>query len=235
MAKVIMVGASGGIAQGLIQHYLAANWQVDAFSRQAATSEQAGLNWYQVDEGDATALASAVAYCFSEPVQLVFLCQGWLHDQQRMPEKAIAQLDAAQLQHAFAVNVVSPARYLQAMMPWLFRTPDVRVLVLSAKVGSVTDNYLGGWYSYRASKAALNMLVKTASIELQRRNKTASLVAVHPGTTATALSAPFQANVPAQQLQQPAQTASRLVQVAADLTAEQTGALLNWDGSVLPY
>lgn len=235
MAKVIIVGASGGIAKGLIQHYLAAGWQVDALSRQPATIEHPALSWYRVDESDETALKSTLEHCFIDEVDTIFLCQGWLHDEQCQPEKAIAQLKPEQIQRAMEVNVVSPARYLQAMMPWLFRSPGIRVLVLSAKVGSISDNVLGGWYSYRISKAAVNMLVKTASIELHRRNKTASLVAVHPGTTATALSAPFQANVPDHQLQQPDQTANRLAKVAADLTSENTGHLLHWDGSRLPY
>lgn len=235
MAKVVIIGASGGIAKGLILHYLAASWQVDALSRQPATAAQDGLNWYQLDESNEAELKATLEQCFSNKVDVVFLCQGWLHDEERQPEKAISQLKPEQLEQAFSVNVLSPARYLQAMMPWLFRSPGIRVLVLSAKVGSITDNALGGWYSYRISKAAVNMLVKTASIELQRRNKTASLVAVHPGTTATALSAPFQANVPEPQLQQPTQTAKRLFQVAAGLSSEQTGHLLNWDGSSLPY
>ncbi|MCH8537517.1 MAG: SDR family NAD(P)-dependent oxidoreductase [Alkalimonas sp.] len=235
MAKVMIVGASGGIANGLMQHYLAAGWQVDALSRQPAIIEQEGLNWYQLDESNEVVLNDTLEQCFSDTVDVIFLCQGWLHDEARQPEKAIAQLKPAQLEQALTINLFSPARYLQALMPWLFRTPNIRVLVLSAKVGSITDNSLGGWYSYRISKAALNMLVKTASIELRRRNKTASLVAVHPGTTATALSAPFQARVPEQQLQQPAETAARLAKVAAALTCEQSGHLLHWDGSSLPY
>ncbi|MEE2024724.1 MULTISPECIES: SDR family NAD(P)-dependent oxidoreductase [Alkalimonas] len=238
MSEVLIIGGSGAIATALIHHYGANGKGVTALSRQLRPGWAEGmnwLNWHSVDEQDTTALEAVLAQCFSSSPALIYLCQGWLHSDQMLPEKAISQLTEVQLQQALTVNLFSPARYLQLMMPYLFKLAAVKVLVLSAKVGSITDNQLGGWYSYRASKAALNMLVKTASIELKRRNKTATLVTVHPGTTASDLSAPFQANVPAGQLQHPANTARRLADVAAVVQPEQSGLLLNWDGQVLPF
>ena len=238
MSKVVIVGASGAIGQALCQHYLTAGQQVMALSRQpepAALTKSAALHWQQLDEQEPSQLTSGLAHCFDPAPALVILCQGWLHGDTMQPEKAISQLSDSQWTQALAVNLLSPARYLQAMMPYLFRQQGIKVMVLSAKVGSISDNQLGGWYSYRVSKAALNMLVKTASIELKRRNKTAVLVTVHPGTTDSALSAPFQARLPARQLQTPASTATRLAAVAEGLAAEQSGLLLNWDGSVIPF
>ncbi|MCC5825781.1 SDR family NAD(P)-dependent oxidoreductase [Alkalimonas sp.] len=238
MSDVLIVGGSGAIGSALIQHYGALGDRVTALSRKAAPPWVQGrgwLHWQSVDEQDSASLNTALEHSLSRAPGIIYLCQGWLHDEKTLPEKAISQLSDEHLLQSLAVNLLSPARYLQALMPYMFRQPGVKVLVLSAKVGSITDNQLGGWYSYRASKAAVNMLVKTASIELKRRNKTATLVTVHPGTTASELSAPFQARVPAAQLQSPDSTASRLAQVAARLQPEQTGLLLNWDGQPLPF
>lgn len=149
-------------------------------------------------------------------------------------EKTLQSLSAASMSYSFWLNTVLPSAYLQAIWPYCLQH-SVKLLWLSAKVGSISDNQLGGWVSYRASKAALNMVVKTASIELKRRQPQACIVALHPGTTATALSAPFVANVPAGQLKTPAQTALFLQQVAANLQPEHSGRLLNWDGQPLPW
>ena len=238
MSDVLVVGGSGAIGSALIQHYGALGNRVTALSRKAApawTQEQGWLHWLPVDEQESASLHATLEQSLVRAPGIIYLCQGWLHQDAMLPEKAISQLTEEQWLQSLAVNLLSPARYLQALMPYLFRQPEVKVLVLSAKVGSITDNHLGGWYSYRASKAALNMLVKTASIELKRRNKSATLVTVHPGTTASELSAPFQARVPAAQLQSPQSTARRLAQVAAGLQPEHTGSLLNWDGQPLAF
>lgn len=139
------------------------------------------------------------------------------------------------MQQSLEVNLIQPALYLQQLLPLLQKQQNVKIAVLSAKVGSITDNQLGGWYSYRMAKAALNMLVKCSSIELARYNKDATLISLHPGTTDSELSAPFQKNLPAGQLRSAAATAERLIQVITELKPEQTGALLNWDGTPLPY
>lgn len=238
VSDVLIVGANGAIGSALLQHYGEMGQRVSALSRKVAPAwamSKPWLDWTVVNEDEPDQLQHQMARCFASPPTVVFLCQGWLHTEGSLPEKAISQLSVAHMQQSLAVNLISPSRYLQAMMPYLFKQMGIKVLVLSAKVGSITDNQLGGWYSYRASKAALNMLVKTASIELLRRNKTASLVTVHPGTTASDLSAPFQARVPEAQLQTPASTAKRLAQVADNLSVKETGCLLNWDGHVLPF
>ncbi|MEO3678635.1 SDR family NAD(P)-dependent oxidoreductase [Rheinheimera fenheensis] len=233
-ASVLIIGGSSGIGQALAQHYGAGGASVTVISRQAKPT-QVSYYWYQDSltcEADSEQL---VKQALAQQPDTIFICNGVLHDDSAMPEKTIRQLESAVLMQRLQQNVAVPAVYLKLLFTYLCKCPNVKLLVLSAKVGSITDNALGGWYSYRISKAALNMLVKNCSIEVGRLNKTATLVSLHPGTTDTPLSAPFQTNLPAGQLQSAAQTAQRLAAVADALQPAQTGALLNWDGAVLPF
>lgn len=243
--RVVILGGNSGIGAALTAHYLRTGAVVSVFSRAAETLGRPELltsaNYrhylYQPDqlEQSSTPLHEALGVVFSQPVDLVYCCLGLLHHQQLQPEKSLRQLNAAALRQSFEVNTVLPALWLQAIWPWLTKSPDVKLCWLSAKVGSISDNQSGGWHSYCASKAALNMLVRGAAIELKRQFPQAVLVALHPGTTDTAMSKPFQRNLPAGQLQSPASTAERLAATVADLTPAQNGALLHWDGTVLPY
>ena len=232
--SVLIIGGSSGIGQAIAQQSSAEGAVVSVISRQAAPVASPWF-WYQ----DALQSQHSSQDCIEQALQhkpdTIVICNGVLHDAQGLPEKTIRQLDSAILTQRLQTNVVIPAQYLQALFRYLTRTPQIKVLVLSAKVGSITDNHLGGWYSYRMSKAALNMLVKNLSLEVQRLNPSASIVTVHPGTTDTALSEPFQSNLPAGQLQTPAQTAQRLLQVRDALTPQHSGSLLNWDASILPF
>lgn len=233
-ASVLIIGGSSGIGGALARHYLAKAAQVSVISRQPAPS-QPQLIWLQDTLHSEQHSATVIAEALTHQPEIIFICNGVLHDEHAMPEKTIRQLDIDLLSVRFASNVQVPALYLQLLFSYLCKQPAIKLLALSAKVGSIGDNALGGWYSYRISKAALNMLIKNLSIEVGRLNKTAAIVSVHPGTTDTALSAPFQTNLPDGQLQSPAATAERLAKVAQGLTAEQSGNLLNWDGSVLPW
>lgn len=231
----LIIGGSGGIAQGIIRQLLAEQQQVSVLSRQAATMSAGTLQWFQVTGEEDPALPEILTSIFSRGVTAVMLCQGWLHGSGVLPEKTLRQLQRPALQQSLEINLMSPAFYLQILLPYLQRAPGIKVAVLSAKVGSITDNQLGGWYSYRMAKAALNMLVKCTSIELGRFNKTATLFTLHPGTTDTALSAPFQQNLPAGQLQSGTATANRLLKVIRQATTAENGLLLNWDGQVLAF
>jgi NAD(P)-dependent dehydrogenase (short-subunit alcohol dehydrogenase family) len=243
--QILIIGAGSGIGRGMVEYYLQHGAPVQAISRGPCPDDlkHASLSWLQVttsvavDQEEATeqAINRVVAQATVAQPTTIFICQGWLHDSQHGPEKTLRQLSASQMRQSFAINVQLPAMYLKSLFTYLTKQPQAKVLVLSAKVGSITENQLGGWYSYRMSKAALNMLIKTSSIELNRYNKTAAVVSLHPGTTDTALSAPFQTNIPASQLQTTAATALRLAAVAASLSAEHSGCLLNWDGEVLPF
>ena len=232
--SILIIGGSSQIGQAMAEQSQAQGAVVSVISRQPAPDQSAGV-WYQ----DALQSVESSQYCIEQALQqqpdTIVICNGVLHDATGMPEKTIRQLDSQQLVARLQSNVVIPAQYLRSLLRYLTRTPKVKVLVLSAKVGSITDNHLGGWYSYRMSKAALNMLVKNFSLEVARLNPSACIVAVHPGTTDTPLSEPFQSNLPEGQLQTAAQTAQRLLKLRDGLTPEVSGALLNWDGSVLPF
>lgn len=232
--SVLIIGAGSAIGLALAQYYRSSGAKVTLISRQHLTDMPAG-EWLQDPLTSEQHSAALVAQALAQQPDTIFICNGVLHDAKAMPEKTIRQLDIDVLAARFASNVQVPALYLKLLFSYLCKQPAVKLLALSAKVGSISDNALGGWYSYRISKAALNMLIKNLSIEVGRLNKTAAIVSVHPGTTDTELSAPFQQNLPAGQLLTPAATAQRLVSVAQGLTAAQSGQLLNWDGTTLPW
>ena len=165
----------------------------------------------------------------------VISCCGILHDESHGPEKALDQCSDEWVLESMRVNLLTHLHLAQALGPLLKPRHPLLWASLSAKVGSIEDNQLGGWYSYRMSKAALNMLVKNLSIEWGRRLDNSCVVAVHPGTTDTALSQPFQKNIAADKLYSPQLSAERIVGVLRDLQDGDTGQLLFWDGSVIPW
>ena len=166
------------------------------------------------------------------PWHLVIVATGMLQGPTGGPEKRLADLSAEHMAASFAVNTIGPALALASFVPHLARGQRSVFAVLSAKVGSIGDNRLGGWYSYRASKAALNMVVKTASIELARTHPQAVIAAMHPGTVDSALSAPFGGA----QIGRPADDAARdLLAVLDGLQPEGTGGLWGYDGQRLPW
>lgn len=235
---LLVLGASSGIGLALLQLANSQGLQAVGVSRQSRPDMLADdIIWqqqrYQRDQLE-NLQQTVGELCQQYQPQWVFICHGLLQQDQVKAEKSIRQFEVTAAEQSWWVNYLVPMLHLQAIWPYLLQNP-CKVLVLSAKVGSITDNQLGGWYSYRAAKAALNMAVKTAAIELQRQQKNSLIVTVHPGTTDTELAAPFTKNIPAGQLQTPDATALRLWQVAEHLKPEDHGALLNWDGSQLPY
>ena len=246
MSAVLIIGASSSIGAALAKHYLQQGQTVIWLSRTAANFTDPKLQVITspdlAEPTDWTLhqsfFSSVIDVIQQHQVGLIFNCVGWLHQDGELklsPEKSLSQSSGALLRKTLLLNLEVPVFYLQGLWPYLTKTPGIRYLQLSAKVGSISDNQLGGWYSYRSAKAALNQWIRTASIELKRSNKTAVVVTLHPGTTDSALSAPFQRNLPAGQLQTPAQTAEHLAKVALQLEAEQSGLLLNWDGRVLSF
>lgn len=165
--------------------------------------------------------------------RLIVNATGILHGPGLAPEKSWRQLEAQAMATAFSLNAIGPALLMKHFLPILPREGKSVFATLSAKVGSIGDNRLGGWYSYRASKAAQNQLVRTAAIELRRRNPAAICVALHPGTVDTALSAPFaKAGL---QVQPPVLAAQRLLEVIDRLCAEDSGTFVDYRGEPLPW
>lgn len=168
--------------------------------------------------------------------QVIICTLGFLHDETHnvQPEKRLEDINAQSLQQYFQVNTILPALWL-SVLPQLITRAVTKVAFFSARVGSISDNRLGGWYGYRASKAALNMLIKTAGVEFARRYKHLALMSYHPGTVDTGLSRPFQANVKADKLFSPAFTAERLVNHLLALEPHDSPAYLDWDGQQITW
>ena len=166
---------------------------------------------------------------------LVINSAGILHENAVCPEKALSQCEPASLSRLFMVNSIGPLMLAKAVIPLMPKTRSSHFAVLSAMVGSITDNRLGGWYGYRASKAALNQFMRTLAVECRRNRPGLCITAIHPGTTDTQLSRPFQANVKAEKLYTTTQTAERILEVVMAGQPESSGRFVNWDGQPLPW
>jgi NAD(P)-dependent dehydrogenase (short-subunit alcohol dehydrogenase family) len=238
--EVAVIGASGGIGVALTAA-LAADpsvARVFACSRRQPAAAGVKVHWQPVDIEQEASIAAAARRLSAEAgtLHLVIIATGVLHAGAALqPEKSWATLDAAQLERAFRINSIGPALVAKHFLPLLSRNRRSALAALSARVGSIGDNRLGGWYGYRASKAALNMLVRTAAIELARRNPQALCVALHPGTVDTGLSKPFQRNVSDEKLFAPEFAAARLLSVLDALAPGDSGRVFAWDGSEIPF
>ncbi len=244
----VITGASQGIGLALTKQLLADAGvaRVIALARSASSSPAlqelrnehgARLCCVAADltqESEVAALADHIAIA-SPRLHLLLNCAGVLHGPALLPEKSLAQLSLANLQQAFALNAFAPILLVQRLLPMFRHGRSAVVASLSARVGSIGDNRLGGWYAYRASKAAQNQLFRTLSIEMRRINPRAACVLLHPGTVDTPLSAPFNARVAADHLFTPAQSASHLLEVVAQLRAADSGRFIAWDGSDIAW
>ena len=232
----VIVGASGGIGQAMCEQ-LNADMRfsrVISLSRSPRSTSNLALDI--TSEASVQVAAASVAAVMAEaslPLRLVFVATGFLHGHGHQPERAMRQLDAAHMQHAFAVNVIGPALLMKHFLPMLAPQGKSAFAALSARVGSIEDNRLGGWYSYRSCKAALNQMLHTAAIELQRSRPQALCVALHPGTVATNLSSPFAKT--GLDLQTPAQSAQRLLAVLDALPQTASGGFFDHLGLKIPW
>jgi NAD(P)-dependent dehydrogenase (short-subunit alcohol dehydrogenase family) len=221
----VVIGASGGIGGTLALLYEARGDAVHRLSRSAGT----------IDLSDEASIASAAVATPYTAIQRLIVATGLLHEGGLQPERALRDLALDRLQRSFLVNAIGPALVLRHFAPKLAREGRIEVAVLSARVGSISDNRLGGWYGYRASKAALNQLVRTAAIELARSRPSSVVAALHPGTVDTAMSRPFQANVAAEQLFTPVRSAECLAEVLDHLTPADSGGFFDWQGKAIPF
>lgn len=235
--QAVVFGASGGIGGALVAQ-LAADpliGRIYAGSRLPGASTEAKLVPFAFDLTDEASIAAAAAGV-EGPVDLVFVATGMLHRPGGpKPEKALRALDGAAMAELFAVNAIGPALIAKHFAPLLPRDRRGVFVALSARVGSIADNRLGGWHSYRASKAALNMLMVNLAIELRRTHPQAIVAALHPGTVDTGLSAPFQRGVAPEKLFGADRSAGYLLEALSKLTPEDSGGLFAWDGARIPY
>ncbi|MCA6062879.1 SDR family NAD(P)-dependent oxidoreductase [Thalassolituus marinus] len=231
MQRVLVAGSGGGIGEALVHGLRQAGYSVFTLSRTGTPSSEHCV----ADLSSAAAVNSIRTFLASVQPDVVFCCAGVLHDGQHGPEKNVGSISDDWLLHSMRVNVLPHVHLAQALAPLLNRSASVKWISLSAMVGSISDNRLGGWYSYRMSKAALNMFIRNLAIEWERKAPASVVVAQHPGTTDSALSQPFQAGIADGRLYTVAQTASRLIAVMQALSPQQHGKLLHWDGSVIPF
>ena len=224
--RAVVIGASGAIGAALQQ-------QLERDPRCASVVGLCRTSQPVIDFDDESTIAEAAHSLRAQgPLHLVIMATGILHGPVGMPEKRMGELGYASLEAMFRVNTFGPALALSHFAPLLDRKQRSVMAVLSAKVGSIGDNRLGGWYSYRASKAALNMVLKTAAIEVARTHPLAVLAALHPGTVDSPLSAPFKG---AEIGRPPAESATALLNVLESLKPEQTGEFWAYDGQRLPW
>ena len=226
-SSAVVVGASGGIGAALVEAIRdeGAFDEVHAFARSFSGDRH-------VDVTDEASIAAAAALVARGPAPtLVIVATGLLHAADHGPEKALADLDAAWMARNMAVNAIGAAMVAKHFLPIMPRTGRTVFAALSARIGSIADNSLGGWHAYRASKSALNQLVRTIAIGDKRRNDRGIVVALHPGTVDTALSKPFQGNVGPGRLFAPDRAAVQLLDVIDGLKAPDSGRFFAWDGA----
>ena len=234
MRNIVVSGGSGAIgaafAAELARKY--PNAVISSLSRTGLRSSDVRVRTVRVDYLDEASLRNAAERAGQYgPVDLIVAAGGILHQAGMMPEKSLRDLSADKLLTLYSANTVGPALIAKHFLPLMPRCRRAVFAALSARVGSISDNRLGGWYSYRASKAALNMIIRSASIEMGRRNPQAVVVGLHPGTVDSALSKPFQGNIGPDKLFSPQYAVIRMLEVLESLKASDSGHCYAWDGS----
>lgn len=247
MKQVLIAGITGAIGHALAERLLEQDPKLtivglcrdpsSADFRQAHAGRVMLIPWDAAETDSGEGVAGRLKELLPETsgLDMVIYAAGILHGHGMTPEKRLEDLDAQAFAHAFAVNATGFAMLVQAISPWLHHRRFKRILAVSAKVGSISDNGFGGWYAYRSSKAALNMLVRNLSIELPRKYRPLACVAVHPGTTLSSLSKPFTRSLAQLKVHEPGETAENILHVAEGLTEKDNGTFLSWDGSAIPW
>lgn len=227
----LVIGARGGIGRALHAKLAAQGHRVLAVQR--AAGDWPGLNLGE-DQSIAE-LAEALRQATVGHLHGIYFCSGLLHAEGIRPERRMADLDSAAFDQLMRVNALGPLRLLAALLPLLDRQQPSRIAAISARVGSIADNRLGGWTSYRCSKAALNMGLRNAAIELNRTHPQARVTLFHPGTTDTALSKPFQRNVKPDKLFSPERAARQFLEVLDQRPDSREALFLDWAGKPVAF
>jgi NAD(P)-dependent dehydrogenase (short-subunit alcohol dehydrogenase family) len=223
----VIIGARGGIGAALADAL-----DADADYGQVVRLHRDSLP--PVDILDEASIASAAAMVAGAhgPLHMVIVATGILHSAAKGPEKSLRELDPDWMLQNYRINAVGPALVAKHFLPLMAKQGPICFAALSARVGSISDNRLGGWHSYRASKSALNMFIRNIAIEWQRKNAQSVIAGLHPGTVETALSAPFKGN-PAHERFTPARAADDMLQVLHGLKPDQSGQIFAYDGTMI--
>lgn len=236
--RVVVIGSSGGIGAAMVEQLVESPQvaRIHALSRGGRSHPSpkvANLTFDFTDEDSLIAAAQALQEV--KPFDIIIVATGLLQGDGITPEKNLRALSHEGFAKSFAINTTGPAMSAKYFVPLLRRDSKAVFAALSARVGSISDNRLGGWYAYRASKAALNMVLKTMSIEIGRRFADQIIVSLHPGTVDTDLSKPFQGNVPADKLFTAAFSAEKLLSVIDGLSPTDSGNLFDWAGEQVTF
>jgi NAD(P)-dependent dehydrogenase (short-subunit alcohol dehydrogenase family) len=235
ISTVVIVGGSSAIARAL-----ARLWTADPAHSVVVLSrselEMEGVRTIVTDYSDGSLADAAEEIRLAGlPLARLVVTNGILSNETIRPERKVVDLNPDAFSTVMSINALLPMRSLAAFWPLIRQSKDPRIAVLSARVGSLEDNQLGGWYSYRASKAALNMMMKCAAVELRRVNKQAKLIAYHPGTVDSPLSKPFQRSVPDGKLLTPEFSASRLIDILDNTLPNGDLDYVDWAGKPIPW
>ena len=234
----LIIGANSAIAQAITERYIQQTdcERVFTVSRHPASFTGRKVTQLLTDYSEhSIAEICSTLLPFAKTITRLIICNGTLHDNYFMPEKKVADINAAQLAKTYHINTIIPMLWLSHLAPILEQGQIVKIAVFSARVGSISDNRMGGWYSYRASKAALNMLIQCSSIEYARRAPNVKLIAFHPGTTDTPLSKPFQRAVAKNKLFTPAFVAKKLLSILDQSEVNQKAAYLDWNNDPITW
>ena len=232
--NIAVIGASGAIGNAFVKQlaFTQPKATINAFtSRTPTQSSQENVKYSQVDYSDESSIAEAATLASQTgKLDFIVVTTGLLQNAHIKPEKSLRDLSSDKFQQIFMANTIVPALVAKHFLPRIERDRRAVFAAVSARAGSNADNVMGGWYAYRAAKAALNMTLKNASIEIGRRYKHAVVVGLYPGTVDSDLSKPFQRGVPEGKLFTPEFSVEMMLGVVDDLTPEHSGKCFDWDG-----
>ena len=232
--NILIAGASGGIGKEFTKLYCDDPnvEKVIALSRKMNNIDNPKIQFIEVDYSREETFDNLNDILQLESISTIIIATGILHTDQIKPEKSIAGVDLVTLQKVFQVNVFGPTLLVKKLLPLIKKSKGIKIVFLSARVGSITDNSLGGWHSYRSSKSALNMMISNLSIELQRIDKAHVVIGVHPGTVQSQLSEPFLKNVK-HNIFSPKESVGLLSKVISDIDQKDSGKCFDFSGKII--
>ena len=233
--NIAIIGSSGAIGNAFVEHYLKDNsiQNIFTFSRNAADHLSNKVSSYKMDVESQESIQKAAEQIKDHIIDRIIIASGILHNESFGPEKSIKDLNYETFAKVYSINTIGPALIGRYFIPLLNKNEKSVIAFLSARVGSISDNKLGGWYSYRSSKTALNQIVKNFSIELKRSNKNAIVLALQPGTVESNFSEPFKKNVSKEKLFSPKYSVELLSKVIESSSEEDSGNLISYDGDTI--
>lgn len=233
--NIAIIGSSGAIGNAFVEHYIkdSSVENIFTFSRNATDHVSEKVSSFEIDVESQDSIEKAAGQVKEHIIDRIIIASGILHTESFGPEKSIKDLNYETFAKVYSINTIGPALIGRYFIPLMNKNKKSVIAFLSARVGSISDNNLGGWYSYRSSKTALNQIVKNFSIELKRINKNAIALALQPGTVESKFSEPFKKNVSKGKLFTPDYSVELLSQVIEGSSANESGSLLSYDGKII--